>query len=166
MPRVLVALVALTVVLAACAHEGGQGHRGHFRQGGAGDADANSGPREGLELKRFDLDGDGKVTKQELDGALQVEFAKCDVDHDAKLNVAETRTANEAISHLADGSSPVLDWNADGFVDFKEYATQWVALFERLDADHDGVVTQAEMAGPHGMPHHGAGSSGRHNRPQ
>ena len=165
---VLVAATAL-VGLQGCMHDsGGYGRHGHGRHGGQGPAgadDTHAGPREGLELKRFDLDGDGKVTSQELDQALHAEFNKYDVDHDGVLSATETRAANAAIAALADGSSPVLDWNGDGHVDFKEYATQWLSLFERLDADHDGVVTQDEMtrsSGPRPGHEGGGRQGGRH----
>jgi len=174
--NVIVGLFAI-VALQGCASDGGWGgggpsRHGHGRHGddaGSPAQQAQAGPKVGLQLKRFDLDGDGSVTKDELDRALHAEFAKYDVDHDGVLNAAETRTANAAIAGLADGSSPLFDWNADGHIDFKEYATQWLSLFDRLDVDHDGVVTPDEMTrpqggpgGPRGQGGEGAPGGGRH----
>lgn len=165
---VLVGLFAV-VALQGCASDGGwgggggHGRHGHGRHGndaGGPAQEAQAGPKEGLQLKRFDLDGDGSVTKDELDRALHAEFAKYDVDHDGVLNASEAGAANAAIAGLADGSSPVFDWNADGHIDFKEYSTQWLSLFDRLDTNQDGIVTPDEMTKPQHGPRGGQGGAG------
>ncbi len=157
--------IASLLALGACSHEGFGGHAGHRGEHGSGGPDTHGEPAAGLQLKHFDLDGDGNVSRVELDRGLHAMFAKYDVDHDSVLSATEARALNQALTTEIPGASPVLDWNADGHIDFNEFANQWLSLFERLDANSDGVVTAEEMTprmrtpgGEHGE--HGGG--GRH----
>ena len=120
-----------------------------------------------MQLKHFDLDGDGQVTRDELTRALHADFDKYDGNHDGVLSVDEARALNETLPQRIPGASPVKDWNGDGHVDFNEYANQWLSLFERFDTNGDGIVTADEMsAGPMGPrggePAHRQGGGGRH----
>jgi Ca2+-binding EF-hand superfamily protein len=124
-------------------------------------------PPEGVQLKIFDVDGDGKLTRDEVTRGLQIAFAQSDSDKDGSLNKVETRALNDQRRQQASTSSPVFDWNADGKVDFKEFANQQLALFDRLDADGDGMLTEQEMTrpqmgpgGPRGGPPGGGPSGG------
>src|SRR5882724_10503195 len=102
-------ILSVSLALAACEHTGGGGgHRHHGGPGGMGGPEAR-GPSEGLQLKRFDLDGDGRVTRDELTRALHAEFSKYDTDKDGVLNANETRVLNDA--RRAEGTiiSPAFD---------------------------------------------------------
>jgi len=147
-------IVAALLILQACAHDGAEGrgrHRGD-RPGDQANAEAHREPPAGLQLKYFDLNGDGQVTRDELDRGLHALFAKYDTDRDGVLSPVETRALNDALPKEIPGSSPVFDWNADGHVDFKEFSNQWISLFDRLDKNGDGVVTEEEMKTREGGP--------------
>jgi Ca2+-binding EF-hand superfamily protein len=164
----VLAVFAGLSLLQGCGHDrgwgGGGGHRHH---GGGMGGPGGMGPPEGAQLKQFDLDGDGKLTRDELDRALHAEFAKWDKDKDGTLNTDEARALNDERRKTPNGLSPVFDWNADGRIDFKEFANQLLALFDRLDANSDGVLTEDEMmrpsmGGPRGGGPGGGGGHGRH----
>lgn len=157
-------IAASLLALGACSHEGFGGHTGHRGERGSGGPDTHGEPAAGQQLKHFDVDGDGNVTRAELDSGLHAMFIKYDSDHDGVLNATEARALNQALTTEIPGASPVLDWNADGHVDFSEFANQWLSLFERLDTNGDGVVTADEMT-PRVRSHggdHGEQSGGRH----
>lgn len=103
--------------------------------------------REAAALKRFDANGDGNITKPELEQTLTADFKKEDANADATLDAGEARALNERLRQERN-LSPVFDWNADGRLVYAEFATQWRTLFERADRDRDGVVSDDEMQGP------------------
>ena len=41
----------------------------------------------------------------------------------------------------------MIDWNRDGVVDFKEFATTDLSLFEQFDFNGDGALTAQEFTG-------------------
>ena len=105
-------------------------------------------------LKRFDANGDGEVSKAELDAGLQADFKKDDVNSDQVLDAVEARTLNERLRQ-DQNTSPVFDWNGDGRLVFSEFSTQWRTLFDRSDRNGDGIVDEEELK-----------SSGRERKPR
>jgi Ca2+-binding EF-hand superfamily protein len=150
----VLAVFAGLSLLQGCGHDGGWGgggghrHHGGGMGGPGGGPGGPGGPPEGAQLKQFDLDADGKLTRDELGRALHIEFDKWDKDKDGVLNTEEARALNDERRKTPNGLSPVFDWNADGHIDFKEFANQLLSLFDRLDADSDGVLTEQEMMRP------------------
>lgn len=166
----VLAVFAALSVLQACSHHHGGRHGMHMRggpDGFGGPGGPNMGPPEGAQLKQFDLDGDGNLTREELERALHVEFAKWDKDKDGFLSTIEARALNDERRKQPNAPSPVFDWNADGHIDFTEFANQWLSMFDRLDADGDGVLTEQEMMRPPMGPHGGmrGGEGGRDGPP-
>ena len=102
---------------------------------------------EAMALKRYAPNGD--LTKAMLEDALKAEFKKDDLNGDGVLDTVETRAVNEQL-RLEKNVSPVFDWNADGQIQYPEFATQWRTLFDRADRNRDGVVDADEMAGSGG----------------
>lgn len=148
----LLAIFAGLSLLQACGGgpggPGGGGRGMRVMGGPGGPMGSEMGPPEGAQLKTFDLDGDGRVTRDELTQGLEVAFAKYDGDKDGSLSSVEARALNDQRRQQASTSSPVFDWNADGHIDFKEFANQQLALFDRLDANGDKVLTDQEMTHP------------------
>lgn len=125
-------------------------------------------PPESLGLVRFDANGDGAVTRAELEQVLAADFKRDDANGDEALDVVETRALNERI-RAEKVSSPVFDWNADGRLVYSEFASQWRTLFQRSDINTDGTVDDEELQGrrrenkPRPLP--APGFSGKDGRP-
>jgi Ca2+-binding EF-hand superfamily protein len=117
-------------------------------------------------LMRYDANGDGKVTRAEMEAGARADFAKADTNGDGKLDQKEWQAEN-ARRYAADGpqTSPLIDWNQDGVISLEEFAGQARSLFDQYDADHNGVVDQDEMrpkirarsGKPQGQPSSGNG---------
>ena len=87
---------------------------------------------------RLDLDGDGRVTQEEL-------------------NTAETTdAANATVPRPASPAFARADANRDGVITREEVQAQTRARFSRLDTNHDGVVTREEMLAGFGRLRPGA----------
>ena len=112
--------------------------------------DAAAAPKkrapESARLARFDANGDGQVTKAELDAVLKADFANEDANKNGVLDTSEARTLNDRL-RVQEGASPVFDWNGDGQLVFAEFATQWRTMFDRADRNQDGVVDEDELKG-------------------
>ena len=97
-------------------------------------------------IKRFDVNRNGEVTREEMDSTVAADFLTADTNGDRKLDAEEVRAANEK-RWVADASqsSPLIDWNQDGYVDMTEFSNSARALFERFDLDSSGTVTEDEI---------------------
>jgi len=111
------ALAATTAI--AVAGPGRAGCAGGFGPAGGGMA----GDRGAMMFQRFDADGDGRITRAEIDAALDDRRTRFDADGDGALSLEEFE--------------PV--W-------LELMRPRLVDRFQALDADGDGVVTDAEVA--------------------
>ena len=122
---VVVAIAAAgSIVLAgASVAERGFGgrHGGGYGHGGHG----GPGPRVMSMIQEFDLDKDGKLTQTEIDRARRTRMAEFDSDKDGRLTLTEFQGL-------------WLDRMHERMVDH----------FQRLDADGDAIVTDAEFQAP------------------
>jgi len=110
------------------------------------------------EFRSRDADGNGVISRAELErfeanAALgvaraqnQQAFRQLDVDRNGVLSPAEFAALVSAPS-LPDVSPQMarLDSNRDQQVTLIEYRAATLANFDRLDTDHDGIVTEAEF---------------------
>jgi Ca2+-binding EF-hand superfamily protein len=97
-------------------------------------------------LLRYDSDNDGAVTRRELEAGLRQDFRQADTNHDGRLDADEVRAVNQRrVMQDQSMATPLIDWNLDGFVDFKEFAATMRSLFEQLDQNGDGVVSKEEF---------------------
>ena len=107
---------------------------------------------------RADADNDGRISAQEHAAAAQAKFKRMDANHDGKLTAeerAQHRTgAEDAGSHRragADDAGPhrrgmaTMDADNDGAVTRAEHAAGAKAMFDRMDANHDGRLAADEM---------------------
>jgi hypothetical protein len=156
----LLLAVGLILETAACVH-GGPPPRG---RGGAPQGQPAFGERraDAQMLLRYDGNGDGEVSRTELDGLLTHSFAQADRSSDGRLDRDEMR-AEDDLRWRTDGNaaSPLVDWNLDGGVDFVEFASMAHSLFDAFDRNHDGIVTAEELrAQPAGARGGGGGQGG------
>jgi hypothetical protein len=97
-------------------------------------------------IANYDSDGDGTVTRAELESGLRQYFRQADTNHDGRLDPDEVAAANQRrIRQDESAAMPLIDWNHDGFVDFDEFAAGVRSQFEQLDLNGDGKVTPDEF---------------------
>ena len=115
---------------------------------GAAQADNH---RERPDFATLDLNGDGALTFEEMQGRGAARFAAMDSDGDGALSVAElTASATERAAQRADRMIARFDENEDGLLQEDEMPTRGerraAQMFERVDADEDGVISAEEFA--------------------
>lgn len=127
----------------------------------------------------LDANGDGKVTKDEMEAAhkarmaerLDQRFAEMDANHDGQISKAEFTAGHEAMmarwkehaehggdgmgrGHMLEGAGGMMGHgrmgkgmmgaNSDGPMTKEQFMAPALAMFDRADANHDGVLTKAE----------------------
>lgn len=125
-------------------HRGGRGHHGGGRGGFEG-ADANN---------------DGNVTREEFLARPTEMFNRLDANHDGVVQASERPQRPERQAQDGErrerADRPNPDTNGDGSFSRAEFTAMGAGMFERLDANSDGRVTQEEAQA--GRGHRG----GRH----
>ena len=129
-----IALAACAAALSACAS-----HR-HARR----DEGAAFHPPVEL-LQRYDANHDGVLTRAEMEAGLKADFEAADTNHDGRLDSDEAAAVNhQRWTEDASTASTIVDWNHDGYVDFREFAGTARSLFDQLDRDGDGKLDPKE----------------------
>lgn len=109
-------------------------------------------------LRRADANGDGVLTRQEFDAGRDAMFARKDADNNGALSQDEMRAHREGMRgghhggrhhghHERGGHGERLaaaDANADGAITREEFMARPSQMFDRLDTDHNGIISQAE----------------------
>jgi len=118
-------------------------------------------------MARADGDGDGRVSKAEYIARADARFARMDKNGDGQLSADEMAPRREMAAAPAapagtDTATPApaapmrsrmferLDSNHDGMVSRDEYRAQVAVRFDRLDTNHDGFLDQSEMTAMRG----------------
>ncbi len=136
------------------------------------------GPKGGGDLMaQADSNGDGIVTKAELDTAtavMQTEFAasmnsrrdemfkRMDTNRDGTITRVEVEAMRAGKDGQKNGPRPNPDTNNDSKISLDEWLARPDPLFERADANKDGKVTREEAAA---VVRQGRGDGGRPGRP-
>lgn len=117
----------------------------------------NGGPVAAM--RRYDANSDGAITREELLSRLRADFAVADTAKTGCLSEIQVLTINQQrIETDQSTATPLQDWNQDGCVNFQEFATAPVSLFDQYDRNGDGRVTPQELD-PRASGRGGAGGS-------
>ena len=109
------------------------------------------------EFKAMDTNGDGKVTREEHAAGARSMFQKMDANRDGKVTASEMEAAQRAIagsdaapdSLSAADKIKAVDQDGDGVLTAAEHANASRTMFDKMDANRDGVLTPEEMAAGH-----------------
>lgn len=122
--------------------------------GAAGLALAQDGERHPgghHDMFQGDTNNDGALTRQEFDAARDAHFAQMDANHDGQLAHDEMRGMRRMHGGGRHHGGPGMggmhgaDANNDGNITRDEFLARPIQMFERLDANHDGVISAAEQ---------------------
>ncbi len=108
-------------------------------------AEGSGGPGERM-LPRHDLNRDGAITLSEAGAVQTVRFLRWDSDGDGVITEDEMLAAAQArIARRIAKKFARMDRNGDGRVERAEFDGHGAARFARLDTDGDGRVTPEEI---------------------
>jgi len=113
------------------------------------------------QFKTYDANGDGKLTKAELDtvmakalgtaqaklrAQMKADFDKIDTNHNAQISLTEWEAQQKLSIDPAKTNARFqqLDANKDGAISAAEYRNDTLSQFDKLDTNHDGIVSAAE----------------------
>lgn len=137
----LVATGAAVLATAACG----------FAQAQSGNESA--GGRHGI--FQSDSNSDGVLTRAEFDAGRVAQFARLDADNNGQLTREEMRADRGARGEHRgrrghrggpDGGFRGADANNDGNITREEFLARPIAMFERLDANSNGVIEASERS--------------------
>lgn len=132
----------------------GRGERGERGEGGRRGRGHRGGGMH--HLASADANNDGDITRAEFLARPTEMFDRLDANRDGVIQASERpqrpdRQAQDG-ERRQRGDRPNPDANGDGSFSSAEFTAMGAGMFERLDADNDGRVTQAEAQAARG--HH------------
>jgi len=109
----------------------------------------------------LDSNHDGRISLSEHGAAEKATFNRMDADHDGKLSAQEMASVHKAMTQVeiaaennelaAAQAKPGRSCSKAPTPTAEDAAVQQ-ALFDRLDVNHDGTVSTAEMQAAHSLP--------------
>jgi hypothetical protein len=148
---------------ASFAQGGGFGHGGMGMMGGFGELRREM-------LKNVDTNGDGALSQDEINAAVNSRFAEFDIDKNGSLSLAEFEALwAEITKPMAVRAFQFLDPDGDAALSKAEMDDRFGNVVSRMDRNHDGVLSAADHPhgrgpGPHGPRHwwqHGSDDEGQ-----
>lgn len=100
-------------------------------------------------FKRFDVNGDQKISKEEAPPRLQQNFDRFDISKDGFITLREFRAVQSGAA-AGQGAAPEatfkrLDVNGDGKISKEEAPQRLLQNFDRFDISKDGFITLREF---------------------
>jgi len=143
------AVVALTVVAIGGASfasaRGGHGY-GNCERGGPQMGMMRGGKGGQRMMERFDANGDGKITAEEMAEVRTKAMTTYDADKDGALTLDEFKGLwNEFMQRRQVRGFQHLDTDGDGKLSMEELKTPTEHMFSRMDRNDDGVVNEDDM---------------------
>jgi Ca2+-binding EF-hand superfamily protein len=108
----------------------------------------------GERMEALDTNGDGDISREEVDAVRAERFAATDTDGDGLISAEEFSAAAEAreVQQRAERHAAIfehLDTDGDGTLSNGELSPQIDHMFSMVDSDEDGVITLAEREATH-----------------
>ena len=108
-------------------------------------------------FKSMDANGDGKISLEEHTAAAKKMFDTMDANHDGKVTAAEMDAAHEKVTgrKAARGEKTsaekirTIDANNDGVATAGEHESGSKRLFDVMDLNRDGFLSEAEFNAGH-----------------
>ena len=126
----------------------GMAHAGNWAHG---DDDHRGKGKHMTEMfERFDANGDGQVTRAEIESTRQTMFGGADNNSDSNLDLQEFEGLwlNHMRPRMVD-KFQMLDNDGDGQITEAEFAKPIAHMAERLDRNDDGVIEMKELKRKH-----------------
>lgn len=143
------AVVALTVVaIGGASFASSRGGYGNCDRGGLQMGMMRGGHGKGgaAMMQRFDANGDGKVTADELAEVRTKAMNTYDADKDGSLTLDEFKGLwNEFMQRRQVRGFQHLDTDGDGKLTMDELKTPTEHMFSRMDRNDDGVISDDDM---------------------
>ena len=119
---------------------GGHGWKGHHAGG-----DHHGGPKGAAMFEQLDADGDGRVTRAEMESAIDEHLAGADSDKSGSLSLDEFEGLwlSKMRERMVDDFQR-LDNDGDGQVTREEMAKPMERMFDRADRNDDGAIERGE----------------------
>lgn len=122
--------------------------------GGAPASDAFAAGPAASEFRAMDANHDGKISGDEHATATKGMFATMDANKDGRVTPAEMDAAHERVTgekaKTGDMASAdkikVIDKDGDGVLTAEEHATGSRSMFDAMDTDNSGALTEAELS--------------------